>query len=117
MNCAALTAAPSLVPSLFAERLRFGWRSQRINDVRPAARDLSAGEAVPVGPASHRHRTRRRTLRARTLLVWMAVLVLAATAATVAILMQGQPMLADDFNQPKGLITNEFSYFQPGNPA
>jgi hypothetical protein len=69
-----------------------------------------------VRPASPSHRARRRTLRVRTLLAWMAVLVLAGTAATVVIVMQHQPLLADDFSQPDGLITNEFAYFNPGNP-
>jgi hypothetical protein len=69
-----------------------------------------------VGPASHRRRTRRRTLRVRTILAWLAVLVLATTAVTVTILMRRQPMLVDDFNQPNGLITNEFAYFNRGNP-
>lgn len=66
-------------------------------------------------PAAPSHAARRRTLRVRTLLAWMVVLVLAATAVVVVILIRRQPLLVDDFNQPNGLVTNEFAYYNPGN--
>ncbi len=47
------------------------------------------------------------------------VLVLAIVALVVlqVIAMVNRPLLADDFSQPNGLITNEFAYFNPRNRA
>jgi hypothetical protein len=42
------------------------------------------------------------------------VLVCGSAAAVIAV---RQPLFSDDFNGPDGLITNEFAYFNPGNPA
>lgn len=50
--------------------------------------------------------------------IWLAGLVLVVAAAAGGIwYVKHQPLFADDFSQPNGLITNEFAYFNPGNPA
>jgi len=47
----------------------------------------------------------------------MVVAVLAAGVGAAVIAMRHQPLLTDDFSGPNGLITNEFAYFNPHNPA
>jgi len=38
-------------------------------------------------------------------------------AAVGLISFLGRPLLSDSFDRPDGLITNEFAYYNPGNPA
>lgn len=90
-----------------------------MNAVRRATRDT----VVQTGAAS-RIRFRRRS-RARWR--WLAgVVVLLVSAAVVAMAEAGRgtgepggqaPLLADDFRQPNGLITNEFAFFNQHDPA
>jgi len=50
----------------------------------------------------------------------LAIVLLAAVVAVVVqqvIAMVNRPLLADNFDQADGLITNEFAYFNPGNRA
>lgn len=51
----------------------------------------------------------------RMALVVLAVLVIAAV--TAVIMVQHRPLLSDDFSGPDRLVTNEFAYFNPSNPA
>lgn len=65
---------------------------------------------------------KRQLVRGRrpTRLGVLAVVVLAAIIAIVlqqVLAMMNRPLLTDDFNQPNGLVTNEFAYFNPGNGA
>jgi hypothetical protein len=43
--------------------------------------------------------------------------VVAVVAVVQLTSLSGRPLLSDDFNQPDGLITNEFAYYNQGNPA
>jgi hypothetical protein len=60
-------------------------------------------------------------LRSRRTLIAIAagaVVVAAVTVGAVLVATSlGRPLLADDFSQPNGLITNEFAYHNPGNTA
>lgn len=57
----------------------------------------------------------RPTRLGATALVLAAVVV--AAVVWVVIAMLHRPLLADDFSRPNGLITNEFAYFNPHDPA
>lgn len=69
-----------------------------------------------MGPARHRTERRHGPLR-RVWLAWIAVALLATGTAAVVINMQHQPLFVDDFSGSDGLVTNEFAYFNAGNPA
>jgi hypothetical protein len=56
-------------------------------------------------------------LRVRPWLAGGALLLLAAAVVTVLIVKAQQPLLVDNFSRPNGLVTNEFAFFNPGNPA
>jgi hypothetical protein len=47
----------------------------------------------------------------------MTVALLGVAALVFITMKRHQPLLVDDFNQPNGLVTNEFAYFNPGNRA
>jgi hypothetical protein len=47
----------------------------------------------------------------------MTVAFLGVLAVVLITVKRHQPLLVDDFNQPNGLITNEFAFFNPGNRA
>jgi hypothetical protein len=78
---------------------------------QPATTGTAPG---PVRPARALgwHPTRRQTW-----LGWTAFAVLVAAAIIVVIVVQHRPLLSDNFGGPNRLITNEFAYFNPGNPA
>ena len=50
-------------------------------------------------------------------MVWAGLLLVVAAIVATVIVMRLQPLMADGFDQPDGLITNEFAYFNRGNPA
>jgi hypothetical protein len=50
-------------------------------------------------------------------MVSIGLAVVVAAVVAVIIVIRLQPLMADGFDQPNGLITNEFAYFNPGNPA
>ena len=65
---------------------------------------------------------RRQLVRDRrpTRLGWVVLVLLLAVVALAVqqvIAVMDRPLLADSFDQPNGLLTNEFAYFNPGNPA
>jgi hypothetical protein len=56
----------------------------------------------------------------RGLVIGGLACVLVAAVVIVAVQLAsflGRPLLSDDFSQPNGLITNEFAYYNQGNPA
>src|SRR6266700_617283 len=72
-----------------------------------------------LGSAAGRARWRRAGGRRRLVIGGLACLLVAAVVAAVVQLASfvGRPLLSDDFSQPNGLITNEFAYYNQGNPA
>jgi hypothetical protein len=78
----------------------------------------ATGERAPGRPAGH-PRLWRRGGRRRLVIVGAGCLALALIVIAVVqfVSFQGRPLLVDDFNQPNGLITNEFAYHNQGNPA
>lgn len=48
-------------------------------------------------------------------LALLAIVVAIAVQHVIALL--NRPLLVDDFNRPSGLVTNEFAYFNPHDPA
>jgi hypothetical protein len=72
--------------------------------------------APRVSPPAHR-RNGGRTLQIRRWLTWMAVAFLGVAAVVFITVKRHQPLLADDFSQPNGLITNEFAFFNPNDRA
>lgn len=75
----------------------------------------ATGERPP-GIAGGRARWWHRGGWRRGALIAGAGLVV-AVVALVQLTSSGRPLLSDDFNQPDGLITNEFAYYNQGNPA
>ena len=78
------------------------------------------GEARTAGSSAERRRRRlvqdgKPTRLGAAALVLAAVVV--ATVVWVVIAMLHRPLLTDDFSRPNGLITNEFAYFNPHDPA
>jgi hypothetical protein len=58
----------------------------------------------------------RGSRRFRVLVIALLV-VAAAVVAQQVIAILHRPLLLDDFNRPNGLVTNEFAYFNPHDPA
>lgn len=85
--------------------------------MRSTTRDIMPEETPPQEGAAARHRKAKRRLRVRPWLAGAALLLLAAAVVTVMIVMAQQPLLVDNFSRPNGLVTNEFAFFNPGNPA
>ena len=69
-----------------------------------------------VNPPAHRQ-SGGRTLRIRRWITWMVVAFLGVGAVVLITAKRHQPLLADDFNQPNGVITNEFAFFNPSSRA
>jgi hypothetical protein len=78
----------------------------------------TARERVP-GSAPGRTRWWPVGGRRRLVIGGLACLLVAAIVVAVVQLTSlfGRPLLSDDFSQPNGLITNEFAYYNQGNPA
>jgi hypothetical protein len=60
-----------------------------------------------------------RHRRPRWLVVTVSAVILAALIIVVTVVRHdlNAPLLTDDFRQPNGLVTNEFAYFNPRDPA
>lgn len=87
----------------------------------PAIRDTTVvPERTAWGAAYSSARRRlvrdRRPTRLGVLAAVLAVAVLAILVQQV-IAFVNRPLLTDDFDQPNGLVTNEFAYFNPGNQS
>jgi hypothetical protein len=78
------------------------------------------GEARTAGSSAGRRR-RRLVQDGKPTRLGAAALALAAVVVAVVvwqvIVMLHRPLLVDDFSRPNGLITNEFAYFNPHDPA
>lgn len=85
--------------------------------VRSTTRDIKPEEAPSQEGAPARHGRAKRHLRLRSWLVRAALPLLAAAVVTVMIVIAQEPLLVDNFSRPNGLVTNEFAFFNPGNPA
>lgn len=69
----------------------------------------------PTGRARGRYGGgRRRLVKLGAACLVIAVVVVGAIELTSYL---GRPLLADNFNQANGLITNEFAYYNQGNPS
>jgi hypothetical protein len=65
-------------------------------------------------------RPRNRLTGRRSKFYWLLTLIVALALAwvvTLEVMNARRPLLVDDFDQPNGLVTNEFAYFNPTSPA
>src|SRR5215475_7655227 len=91
-----------------------------VHQEHTAAGKRMTGGARTTGSSAGR-RVRRLVQDGRPTRLGAAALGLAAVVVGavlwLVIIMLHRPLLADDFNRPNGLITNEFAYFNPHDPA
>lgn len=85
-----------------------------MGSVRRAVREDSAPRSGPARRWLGADRLARRPWP------WLGLAVLVTGGAAAAVLAAwpaSQPLLAASFDRPNGLVTNEFAYFNPGDPA
>jgi hypothetical protein len=84
-----------------------------------AVHNILTEQSPQANPHSRDFATRRSSRRRRGIYLLLTLVVAAALAwvVTSAVMNSTRPLLVDDFDQPNGLVTNEFAYFNPGNPS